>query len=316
MSNNLLPNGLTDLLPDIAEKEADAIHSLMMFFKSEGYARVKPPLIEFEDTLLDGLGQSTSQHMFRMMDPKSQKMMGLRADITPQIARIAATRYTVDDYPLRFAYAGDVLHVKGTQLDPTRQFTQVGCEIIGEDTAQIDIEAIIMSVRALQKVSDSDITLDITLPALLRNIINVGENKALFKALDNKNKEEILENAGNYRDLLIALISMTGDLQKDIEILEKLSLPSEAKTEIDRLLKVVQGVQKELSKEKAGSVTLTIDPTEHSFFDYHRGISFTLYIKGIREIVGRGGRYYFESQQGTQSAMGFSIYMNALRNFY
>lgn len=313
MSNNLLPNGLTDLLPDIAEKEADAIHSLMMFFKSEGYARVKPPLIEFEDTLLDGLGQSTSQHMFRMMDPTSQKMMGLRADITPQIARIAATRYTVDDYPLRFAYAGDVLHVKGTQLDPTRQFTQVGCEIIGEDTAQIDIEAIIMSVRALQKVSDSDITLDITLPALLRNIINVGENKALFKALDNKNKEEILENAGNYRDLLIALISITGDLQKDIEILEKLSLPSEAKTEIDRLLKVVQGVQKELSKEKAGSVTLTIDPTEHSFFDYHRGISFTLYIEGIREIVGRGGRYYFESQQGTQSAMGFSIYMNTLR---
>ncbi len=313
MTSKLLPNGLLDLLPDVAEKEADNIHNLMLYFKSFGYSRVKPPLIEFEDTLLQGLGEAIAPHMFRVMDPKSQKMMGLRADITPQIARIAATRYERDDYPLRFSYAGDVLHVKGSQLDPTRQFTQVGCELIGDDSIAADIETIMLSLNALTEIGFKDITLDITLPALLRSIFMDKMDGALLKALENKNKEQIKALGGDYSDLLLALLSMSGDTDHDIEILQGLSVPAEAQIELDRLQSVVKGVQDELKKSKI-SVSLTIDPTQHSFFNYHRGVSFSLYISGVREVIGRGGRYDFDTDQGTASAIGFSIYMNALRN--
>ncbi len=316
MTMNLLPNGLSDLLPEIAEKEANAIHTLMMFFKSGGYSRIKPPLIEFEDTLLQGPGQSTSQHMFRVMDPKSQKMMGLRADITPQIARIAATRYNQNDYPLRFAYAGDVLHVKGTQLDPTRQFTQVGCELIGEDTVKADVESIILTIEGLRQIEKSDITLDITLPTLLRRVVSQEDNIELFKALENKNREKIKQIGGHHTELLLALLSMSGNIDHDIKQLRNLNASSEIKEELERLEQVVHGVRTQLEEKNIQNVMLTIDPTQNSFFDYHRGVSFTLYMKGITEVVGRGGRYNFDIEQGKNSAIGFTIYMNALRQLY
>ena len=88
----LLPAGLRDLLPPDAETEAAAVEALMEVFAAHGYQRVKPPLLEFEDSLLAGSGAAVAEQTFRLMDPDSQRMMGLRADITPQVARIATTR--------------------------------------------------------------------------------------------------------------------------------------------------------------------------------------------------------------------------------
>src|ERR1700709_1806000 len=88
----LLPAGLRDLLPPDAETEASAVEALMTVFAAHGYQRVKPPLLEFEDSLLAGSGAAVAEQTFRLMDPNSQRMMGLRADTTPQVARIATTR--------------------------------------------------------------------------------------------------------------------------------------------------------------------------------------------------------------------------------
>ena len=88
----LLPAGLRDLLPPEAETEASAVEALMDVFAAHGYQRVKPPLLEFEDSLLAGSGAAVADQTFRLMDPDSQRMMGLRADTTPQVARIATTR--------------------------------------------------------------------------------------------------------------------------------------------------------------------------------------------------------------------------------
>ena len=88
----LLPAGLRDLLPPDAETEAAAVEALLAVFASHGYERVKPPLLEFEDTLFAGSGAAVAEQTFRLMDPDSQRMMGLRADTTPQVARIAGTR--------------------------------------------------------------------------------------------------------------------------------------------------------------------------------------------------------------------------------
>ena len=97
----LLPEGLHDDLPPAAEHEAAVIDILLSAFRQHGYARVKPPLVEFEESLLAGPGQGLSRNMFRLMDPISQRMMGLRADMTPQVARIATSRLAKRARPLR-----------------------------------------------------------------------------------------------------------------------------------------------------------------------------------------------------------------------
>ena len=125
----LLPAGLRDLLPPDAETEASAVEALMDVFAAHGYQRVKPPLLEFEDSLLAGSGSAVAEQTFRLMDPDSQRMMGLRADTTPQVARIATTRLANAPRPLRLSYAGQCLRVRGSQIAPDRQIASGGDRI-------------------------------------------------------------------------------------------------------------------------------------------------------------------------------------------
>src|SRR5437763_15698725 len=109
----LLPTGIHDLLPPDAETEAAIVARLMATLTAHGYERVKPPLVEFEETLFSGAGAAMATATFRMMDPTSHRMIGLRADVTPQIARIAVTRLDAAPRPLRLSYAGQVLRATG-----------------------------------------------------------------------------------------------------------------------------------------------------------------------------------------------------------
>src|SRR5439155_1300192 len=127
----LLPAGLYDLLPPEAEIEAAVTARLMGVLAAHGYERVKPRLVEFEETLLSGAGAAMASDTFRTMDPISHHMIGVRADMTPQVARIAATRLSHKPRPLRLSYAGQVLRVKGSEMRPERQVGQAGAELIG-----------------------------------------------------------------------------------------------------------------------------------------------------------------------------------------
>src|SRR4051812_27520640 len=113
-SRTLLPEGLRDVLPPDAGFEAEVVDRLKKSFAANGYALVKPPLVEFEETLLSGVGTALAPRIFRMLDPASHRTLGVRADITTQIARIATTRLSSAPRPLRLMYAGQVLRVKGT----------------------------------------------------------------------------------------------------------------------------------------------------------------------------------------------------------
>ena len=161
----LLPAGLVDLLPPAAEREAALVEALMAVFAGHGYERVKPPLLEFEDSLLGGNGAAVAEQTFRLMDPVSQRMMGLRADTTPQIARIAATRLGLQARPLRLSYAGQVLRVRGTELAPGRQVAQAGIELIGGASPEADAEVALVAVAALAAVGVTGLSLDVTLPS-------------------------------------------------------------------------------------------------------------------------------------------------------
>ena len=146
----LLPTGMHDLLPPEAEIEAQVVSKLMATLAAHGYQRVKPPLVEFEETLLSGAGAAMATATFRTMDPGSHRMVGMRADMTPQIARIAATRLGSAPRPLRLSYAGQVLRVKGSEIRPERQIGQVGAELIGAAGPVADVEVIAIAGEALE----------------------------------------------------------------------------------------------------------------------------------------------------------------------
>src|SRR5260221_14569906 len=149
----LLPAGLRDGLPSHAAHAAAAIERLIAGFAAHGYERVEPPLVEFEDTLLEAdAGGSMAAQTFRLMDPLSQRMMGVRADMTTQVARIATTRLAGRPRPLRLSYAGDVLRVKGSQLRPERQFVQVGVELIGAPGVAADVEAVLLRADCVDRI--------------------------------------------------------------------------------------------------------------------------------------------------------------------
>src|SRR5438552_3248282 len=163
----LLPAGLYDLLPPEAEIEADVGARLMSVLAAHGYERVKPPLAEFEETLLSGTGTAMASDTFRMMDPISHRMIGLRADMTPQVARIAASRLAHQPRPLRLSYAGQVLRVRGSQMRPERQIGQAGAELIGAGGPAADVEVIAVAGEALAALGVPDLSVDLTLPTLV-----------------------------------------------------------------------------------------------------------------------------------------------------
>src|SRR4051794_30086594 len=168
----LLPAGLRDLLPPDAETEANAVRALTDAFAAHGYQRVKPPILEFEDSLFAGSGAAVAEQTFRLMDPISQRMMGLRADTTPQVARIAATRLGKAPRPLRVSYAGQCLRVRGTQLAPDRQVAQAGIELIGLDSPAADAEIVLVGAEALAAVGLTRTSFDLTLPTLVPTLLD------------------------------------------------------------------------------------------------------------------------------------------------
>ena len=287
----LLPAGFPDILPPEAGHEAAVVERLMAALAARGYERVKPPLVEFEDTLMAGPGAAMAKQTFRLMDPVSQRMMGVRADLTLQIARIAESRLRNAAKPLRVCYAGDVLRVSGGQLRPERQFTQVGAELIDGPAPSADVEVIVMAVEALADMGAGPLSIDLKQPQLVSVLLDDipgadGGTSALRHALDRKDVATVKANAGDAGDVLAALMAATGPADTAVAALKALKLPKAAAEERDRLLQVVEPVVVALP-----DLTVTVDPVEHRGFEYHNGVSFTLFARGVRGELGRGGRY-------------------------
>ncbi|MCP4393869.1 MAG: ATP phosphoribosyltransferase regulatory subunit [Alphaproteobacteria bacterium] len=298
-SKYLLPAGFEDALPPKAEFEAKVATEILAGFKSYGYDRVDPPLIEYEECLLNGSSADSdvAKQTFRMMDPVSRKMLGVRVDMTIQAARIASSRLVGEPRPLRLSYAGKVLRVMGAQLRPSRQFTQAGIELIGTDCAEADAEVIMLSAKALEDLGVDDVCVDVNVPQLVARILDdkIKEKSidlnVVRKLLDEKSPEivEYLQGvgAGDQACIIKDLIDAAGEADRAIEKLKKIKMPNvEAKKILDRLIGVVAMI-----KAKQPNFTITVDVVENVGFDYHQGITFNLYAKGNSSIIGRGGRY-------------------------
>src|SRR6266478_7246585 len=313
----LLPTGIHDLLPPEAEIEAAVVSELMATLTAHGYERVKPPLVEFEETLFSGAGAAMAKATFRMMDPASHRMIGVRADMTPQIARIAASRLGAAPRPLRLSYAGQVLRVTGSEIRPERQVGEVGAELVGAEGPAADVEAIAVAGEALATVGVPHLSVDITLPTLVPAIAEAyritGERAAALRAaLDHKDAAAVAGLAGEAGDLLTRLIAAAGTGGATRAALDRLDLPKRAREERKRLGAVLDGLAAAVPNLK-----VTVDPVENRGFEYHTGISFTFFARVDPEHapvgeLGRGGRYQAGDPATPEPATGFTLYTDTI----
>ena len=285
----LLPAGLEDLLPPEAGQEEILVRRLSDHFARYGYERVKPPLLEFEGGLLDGIGAAVAEQTFRLMDPVSQRMMGLRADITPQVARLAATRLQDAPRPLRLSYSGEVLRVKGAQLRPQREFHAIGVELIGAaKAAMADAEVILLAAESISELGIKGMSVDINVPSMARMICEdlcvPGKlSKELLDALNRKDVATITKLSNEAGPILTDLLDAAGPAG---------------------LIEVVN-----LALEKEPGMNVTIDPADSRGFEYHAGISFTLFARGVRGELGTGGRYLSGEDE---LATGFTLFTDVI----
>lgn len=315
-SATLLPNGLVDLLPPQAELESATIESFMKIFSKFGYARVKPPLVEFEESLLGpGPGKALARQTFRLMDPVSQRMMGLRADVTAQIARIATSRLSTEQRPLRVSYAADILRVNGTQLRPERQFCQVGCELIGEDSIEADVEVSLMALKALCDVGIAGLSIDLTVPTILPHLYAETQTDEVTQAtlndlIEKRDIDALGMQTGAAAEWIVRLLECEGEAEKASEKLSALSLPGRALIDVQKLLAVASNLCAAIDVYDLPDVQVTIAPLERRGFEYQTGTSFTLFAMGASGELGRGGQY--ELNLSGEIATGFTFYMDSL----
>lgn len=320
LSLGLLPEGLRDVLPPQAEAEARLLRMLLDHLASYGYERVGTPLVEFEESLTRGFGAARASDLFRLTDPISQKPLAVRSDVTGQIARVAATRLSHYARPLRLSYAGPVLRIKGSQLRADRQFMQAGAELIGADSPEAVAEIAGLALSGLLGLGLDTVNIDFVLPDLIPAIgAELGLEPVVIaaasEALDAKDAAAVaaLPHAEVWRGLLEA----TGDLGKAEEVIARTpGMPAIARERLAVLAKLVQ----ELPQN--ARLGVTVDPGETRGFAYQTWIGFSLFAKGIRGEVGRGGAYVIRKLSAgvagvveggsEEAAVGFSLYLDGL----
>ena len=307
-SPSLLPEGLRDRLPPEAEALGRVRGAVLQTTELNGYARVEPPLAEFETTLLGRLKSSRSTDLLRVIDPISQRTLALRPDITAQVGRIAATRMAQRPRPLRLTYAGQVLKVRGTQLRPEREMCQAGAEIIGTDSVAAVIEAIRVALDALAAAGATGLSVDLTLPDLVP-LLAAGPMPLSADLLDTIITELDGKDAGALAALgasaYLPLIEAAGPVDAAVARLAMLDAGGLLASRLDGVRAIAAAI--------GDRATLTLDPTERHGFEYQSWIGFSLFAEGVRGEVGRGGSYSIVHPDGRdEPAVGFSLYLDPI----
>ena len=279
-------------------------------FAGRGYERVEPPRVEFEDTLLDGAGGALALSTFRLMDPVTQRMMGVRADMTPQVARIATTRLRKTGRPLRLCYGGSVLRVRGNQLQPERGFRQAGVELIGAKASAADAEVILLAYEALEAAGARRLSVDLSLPTLVPALfemcgLDAALQQQLRAALDRKDAAGVTSVGGDIAARLGMLLAAAGPADAARKALAGMELNEAAAADRSRLDDVC-----EILAVEASDLRVTVDPVENRGFEYHTGLSFAFFARGVRGELGRGGRY--RAGVTREPATGFSLLLHNL----
>lgn len=306
---SLLPSGFYDMLSPQAGFAADLAQGLVYYFNSFGYVQVTPPLMEFEESLFSGRGKTLESNTLRLMDPETKKMLGLRTDMTLQVARIAAVRLEKEPRPLRLCYAGDVLQAKGGNLRGERQLLQAGVELIGSTSYRADVEVILMALNALEASGIKNLSIDLNVPSLVAGFVknlklSKDEKTELARALARKDASAPDRVSGKTKDTVTALLELAGPAEPTLKRLKILKVSGADETQLEKLEQIIEAV-----KAARPDVNMTLDAVENRGLEYHTDFSFSVFASGFPEELARGGRYALD-QKEANSSTGFTIYIN------
>ncbi len=310
----LLPDGIEEILPEEAQQLELLRRRLLDLFEGWGYELVIPPFIEFIDSLLVGTGRDIDLQTFKLTDQLSGRTMGIRADITPQVARIDAHNLKRDE-PTRLCYLGTVLHTLGDHLEKSRSPMQIGAELYGHSGIESDIEILSLMLETLTAAELKNIHVDIGHVAIFRGLaqqakLSEPQEAALFDVLQRKATPELVELLSSY-----ALSDELSEMFKSLpELNGGLAVISNART---KLAKADQSVLKALDEleqmaewmsHQAAEFNLNIDLAELQGYHYHAGLVFAAFVPGYGREVARGGRYDNIGEQfgRARAATGFS----------
>lgn len=305
---DLLPEGFRDRLPPQAEAAARVARAMLDVLASNGYARVSPAIAEFESGLAARSGGAARNQLLRFTDPVSGHTLALRGDITVQVGRIATTRLAEAARPLRVCYHGQVLRLRARQLRPEREITQLGAELIGNDSVAAASEIVRVAIDALEAAGVKDITVDFTLPDLVETLA-VEALPLAPDQIDAVRSELDMKDAGGLSalgaDAYLPLLAATGPFAEAVQKLRAIDAGGALASRIAALEAIAGAV--------SGRATITLDPTERHGFEYQSWFGFTLFAKGYTAALGRGGTYAISKPKGGEEvAIGFSLYPDPL----
>ncbi len=320
MKRWLLPEGVEEALPEEAEWLEAARRELIDMYRHWGYELVFPPFIEYLDSLLSGAGPDLDLQTFKITDQLSGRMLGVRPDITPQVARIDAHRLNRSE-PTRLCYLGTVLRTRPTSLGGSRSPLQVGAEIYGHEGKASDVEILSLMLETLELCGIEDIHIDIGHSGIYRQVakefgIDQEDSDQLFEMLQRKAVPEIrdfvteLALNNEQRQLLVELALMNGDSEMLMDARRQFAFSERIVGYLDTLSSLAQ-----ITEERFPEVNVHFDLAELRGFHYETGIVFSAYTSGEGAEIARGGRYDGIGRDfgRDRAAVGFSTDLKTLQ---
>jgi len=312
MNRWLLPEDIADVLPAEARKVETLRRAILDLYQSYGYELVAPPLLEFLDSLLTGTGSDLNLQTFKLVDQLSGRTLGLRADMTPQVARIDAHLLNRTGVT-RLCYAGPVAHARTPVGSTAREELQLGAEIYGCATWEADFEAITLLLKTLSIAGVEKVYLDLSHAGILTGILadqklDKEAIESLYGLLQSKDRPRLRQWAASLpvktSKALMALTELNGPcaevLAKAKKALPKHAAIDQALTDLKRLIAAVSA---------SSGLELNIDLADLRGYQYHSGVMFAVYVDKLPQPIARGGRYDHVGQAFGRSrpATGFSL---------
>lgn len=311
-----LPQGVRDILPEESAKIGKVESGILAVFERFGFKKVITPLLEYVEVLSLGMGENLKDRVLKFIDPSTGRVVAIRPDITPQIARVVASRMRDYPMPLKLCYNENVLRYQEPRDGKSREVLQIGAEYISERSApEADAEMIVMAIEALLSLGLKNFKIDIGDVSFLRAILEglaiaPQERKLIKEAIaikDTSGLESILEGgtkiAESERELLLNLTTLYGEG----EVIEKAASISKDPSTLNALGNLKKVVEIILNKGYKDFVT--IDLGEVRGFDYYTGIIFEGFASGIGKPILSGGRYdnLLERYGFPRAATGFAF---------
>jgi ATP phosphoribosyltransferase regulatory subunit len=303
----LLPEQVEDLLPPDAWRLESARGRLLSLFRGHGYELVVPPALEYMESLLTGAGQSADLVTFKLVDQLSGRLLGLRADITPQVARIDAHRLDSDGVS-RLCYAGSVYHALARGAGQSREPFQIGAELYGHAGLSADLEVQGLLLASLDLLGLRDFVFDLGHVAIFRALtagLPQGLVSELLEAMQGRNIPHIDELTATLLPAVRSALRELPMLCGGVDVLDRARAVLPAQPAITTALDALDSVARAL----LGRTRLEIDLAELRGYAYHSGMVFAVYAAGYPGSIARGGRYdaIGEAFGRSRPATGFSI---------